>query len=183
MRVIAGSAKGTKLGPVPEGTRPMTDRAREGLFSSLWDRVIDARVLDLYAGTGAVGIEALSRGAEHATFVDQAPGAVTAIMENLRRTHLEEHGTPVRTGVLSYLGRAPEQADLVFVDAPYQLEPSELDTVLAKLATGWLTSEDGPWTVMLSRSPKGYMPVIPINWGLAKRLDYGDTKIYLYQEG
>ena len=66
MRVIAGSAKGMRLGPVPPGVRPVSDRAREGLFSSLALEVPDARVLDLYAGTGAMGIEALSRGAEHA---------------------------------------------------------------------------------------------------------------------
>jgi 16S rRNA (guanine966-N2)-methyltransferase len=72
MRVIAGSAKGMRLGPVPPGVRPVSDRAREGLFSSLALEVPDARVLDLYAGTGAMGIEALSRGAEHAGFVDRA---------------------------------------------------------------------------------------------------------------
>ena len=75
MRVIAGAAKGLKLAPVPDGTRPLSDRAREGLFSSLGPTVVGACVFDLYAGTGAVGIEALSRGAEHAVFVDHGQAA------------------------------------------------------------------------------------------------------------
>ena len=69
MRVVAGAARGRRLAPVPEGTRPVSDRAREGLFSSLGDGVVGAGVLDLFAGTGALGIEALSRGAAGATFV------------------------------------------------------------------------------------------------------------------
>ena len=76
MRVVAGAARGRRLAPVPEGTRPVSDRAREGLFSSLGDAVVGAGVLDLFAGTGALGIEALSRGAAGATFVDRAPGAI-----------------------------------------------------------------------------------------------------------
>ena len=70
MRIIAGTAKGTRLAPVPPGVRPLSDRAREGLFASLGERVIEARALDLFAGTGAIGIEALSRGAASCTFVD-----------------------------------------------------------------------------------------------------------------
>src|SRR5207302_1365372 len=93
VRVIAGSAKGARLAPVPGGTRPLSDRAREGLFSSLGGLVVGARVLDLFAGTGAVGIEALSRGAASALFVDSAPAAARIIAENLRRTRLEKRGT------------------------------------------------------------------------------------------
>src|SRR5262245_29692556 len=90
MRVIAGSAKGTRLGKVPAGVRPVSDRAREGLFSSLGDAVPGARVLDLFAGTGARGIEALSRGAEHATFVERARPAIEAIWDNLQRARVED---------------------------------------------------------------------------------------------
>ena len=98
MRVIAGSAKGMRLGPVPPGVRPVSDRAREGLFSSLALEVPDARVLDLYAGTGAMGIEALSRGAEHAVFVDRAYEASAAIHDNLDRTRLADRATVVTQG-------------------------------------------------------------------------------------
>ena len=108
VRVIAGTAKGTRLGQVPAGVRPVSDRVREGLFSSIGPRIEEARVLDLYAGTGAVGIEALSRGAAHATFVDHAPPAVAAVRENLRRTGLEDRGAVVRSDVLRFLRRAGE---------------------------------------------------------------------------
>ena len=181
MRVIAGQAKGTRLAPVPEGTRPMTDRAREGLYSSLGDRVIDARVLDLYAGTGAVGIEALSRGASRATFVDRGADAITAVLENLRRTKFEDRADLRRSAVLPYLRGPAAPADLVLVDAPYGLEPEEVDGVFAALHRGWLAPE-GDWTVMLSRPRKGYTPGTPIDWQAAKLLNYGDTLIHLYRE-
>src|SRR5262245_10109155 len=100
MRIVAGEAKGTRLGPVPAGTRPMSDRAREGLFSSLGDRVVDAHVLDLFAGTGSIGLEALSRGAASAVFVDSAPAAGKTITENLRRTKFSKVGAVRRQDVL-----------------------------------------------------------------------------------
>src|SRR4029079_16781957 len=88
MRIIAGTARGVRLAPFPDGTRPLADRAREGLFSSLGEAVVEAAVLDLFAGTGAVGIEALSRGAARAVFVDSSPDAVRTIRENLERAKL-----------------------------------------------------------------------------------------------
>ena len=83
MRIIAGTARGVRLGRVPHGVRPVSDRAREGLFSSLGDRVPGAEVLDLYSGTGALGIEALSRGAERATFVESDRASAAAVRANL----------------------------------------------------------------------------------------------------
>ena len=88
-----------RLGPVPPGVRPVSDRAREGLFSSLALEVPEARVLDLFSGTGAMGIEALSRGAEHAVFVDRAYEASAAVHDNLDRTRLAERATVVTQGV------------------------------------------------------------------------------------
>ncbi|MEX2420630.1 MAG: RsmD family RNA methyltransferase [Actinomycetota bacterium] len=189
MRIIAGRARGTRLAPVPEGTRPMLDRVREGLFSSLAERVRGARALDLYSGTGAVGIETLSRGAEHVSFVERDPKAVEVIRDNLRRTKFDAEGTGgtvvvaevIRREVLAYLGGRPEPVELVFLDAPYGLEPKELDAVMERLADGWLMPGSG-WTVMLSRSPKSYTPVVPIGWDATKRLSYGDTVLTLYRE-
>src|SRR3990170_1775438 len=92
MRVIAGVARGVPLAaPRDRGTRPITDRVKETLFAILGQRVPDARVLDLYAGSGAVGIEALSRGASSVDFVEHARGAVAIIRANLERTKLGEH--------------------------------------------------------------------------------------------
>jgi 16S rRNA (guanine966-N2)-methyltransferase len=122
MRVIAGTARGISLvAPRDRLTRPITDRVKETLFGILGPRVPGARVLDLYAGSGAIGIEALSRGAERATFVERGNGALGALRENLARTRLE-HGAVVVAGeVLAFLGRGGgEGHDLVILDPPYE---------------------------------------------------------------
>ena len=92
MRVIAGTARGTRLAPVPRGVRPTSDRVRESLFNSLGQFFEGGRVLDLYAGTGALGIEALSRGYGHAVFVERDRRARGVIRENLRRTWFSQRG-------------------------------------------------------------------------------------------
>ncbi len=141
MRVIAGTARGIQLtAPRDRGTRPITDRVKETLFGILGERVLDARVLDLYAGSGAVGIEALSRGAARATFVEKGRAALTAIGENLR-AHRPGRARPTCAAedVRRYLASAPaedERFDLVVLDPPYEeraiLPP--LEGVVALLA-------------------------------------------------
>jgi 16S rRNA (guanine966-N2)-methyltransferase len=123
MRVIAGSARGLRLDvPHDRRTRPITDRVKETLFGILGDRVVDAGVLDLYAGSGAIGIEALSRGAAHSTFVEQSHDAVSAIRENLLRTHLDDVATVRRMDVVRFLSGADAEArfGLVVLDPPYE---------------------------------------------------------------
>ena len=123
MRVIAGVARGHPLvAPRDRGTRPITDRVKETLFGILGDRVPDARVLDLYAGSGAIGIEALSRGAAHATFVERARPALEALRANLERTHLADLASVIAQSVERFLaGTSGEPWDLVFLDPPYEL--------------------------------------------------------------
>ncbi|MGH2401325.1 MAG: 16S rRNA (guanine(966)-N(2))-methyltransferase RsmD [Candidatus Limnocylindria bacterium] len=123
MRVIAGSAGGQPLvAPRDAGTRPITDRVKETLFAILGERVPDARVLDLYAGSGAIGIEALSRGAAHATFVEQARPALAALRTNLERTRLADLASVHAVDVERFLsGTGEEPWDLVFLDPPYEL--------------------------------------------------------------
>jgi len=179
MRVIAGSAKGVRLAPVPAGTRPMADRVREGLFSSLGDRVVDASVLDLFAGTGAVGIEALSRGARRAVFVDSAPGAVKAIHENLRRSKFQATAAVRRLDTLAAVRQNQGQFGLVFVDPPYRLPVALLEALLRELAGQGAVASGG--AVVLSRETKSDMPVIPVNWRLERRLSYGDAIILVLQ--
>ena len=179
MRIVAGSAKGTRLAPVPAGTRPMSDRAREGLFSSLGDLVEGARVLDLFAGTGAIGLEALSRGAGSAVFVDAAPGAIKAIGENLSRTRLSKLGRVRRLDALRAVRERPGPFDLVFLDPPYRLEQPVLEELLREVAGQGVVEPGG--TVVLSRSTRTYMPVIPVNWLLERRLSYGDTLVFIYR--
>lgn len=157
----------------------MSDRAREGAFSSLGDAIENENVLDLYAGTGAMGIEALSRGAAAATFVDLDGDAVKTIESNLERTGLRGSSSVVRKPVLEYLGGKPSKAGTAFLDPPYDSRPLELDEALSKLGSGWL--EPG-WTVVLTRPTGGYMPVVPVDWRVARRLVYGDTLIVLYRE-
>ena len=179
MRIIGGSAKGVRLAPVPAGTRPMSDRAREGLFSSLGERVPGARVLDLFSGTGAIGIEALSRGAAQAVFVDSAPGAAKTIRENLRRAKLDRQGVVRRLDALATVRQKPGQFDLVFADPPYRLRTAYLEALLEELAGQGVVAPGG--LIVLSRSTKSHIPVIPVNLPLARRLSYGDSIVLVYQ--
>lgn len=120
MRVIAGTARGVQL-KTPEGmqTRPTIDRVKEALFSIIHFDIPGAKVLDLFGGTGQLGIEALSRGAASATFVDQSDAACKLIKENLRRTKFDQKGRVVRGDYLEYLSRCREQYDIIFLDPPY----------------------------------------------------------------
>lgn len=174
MRVIAGSAKGMRLGPVPEGTRPLSDRAREGLFSSLGDRVTDAVCADLYAGTGACGIEALSRGAASCTFVDSSASAVQAVGENLARTRLDDRGRVVRGEVRSFLERETGTLDLALLDPPYEIPEVELGEVLTLLVD---RLEPNGLFVLTRSKRRDSTDVIPLDWRPAKLLRYGDARI------
>src|SRR5205807_2939069 len=124
VRVVAGAFKGRRLqAPAGGRTRPTSDRVREALFSILGD-VSDARVLDLYAGSGALGIEALSRGAAGATFVDSDREAVVAIRANLALTGTDDRASVVRSPVGSFLAAGRHGPfDLVFLDPPYAQGP------------------------------------------------------------
>ena len=119
MRVITGTARGTKL-KTPEGmlTRPTTDRVKEALFNIIqFD--IAGDVLDLFAGTGQLGIEALSRGAAQCTFVDKGREPIAVIRENLKKTRLEERATVVQADYSSWLKTCRQQYDLILLDPPY----------------------------------------------------------------
>ncbi len=120
MRVVAGKARGTQL-KTPEGltTRPTADRVKEAVFSILHFEVEGAMVLDLFGGTGQLGIEALSRGARGAVFIDHGKEACDLIKENLRRTRFTDQGRVVRSDYLEYLKRTKEQFDIILLDPPY----------------------------------------------------------------
>ena len=120
MRVITGKARGIQL-KTPEGmqTRPTADRVKEALFSVLHFDLPGADVLDLFGGTGQLGIEALSRGAKSAVFVDQSEQACKLIRENLKRTRLEQQGRVIRSDYMDYLGRCRESYDIILLDPPY----------------------------------------------------------------
>lgn len=120
MRVVAGTAKGVSL-KTPDGlsTRPTADRVKEALFSIIQFDIPGAKVLDLFGGSGQLGIEALSRGAKSAVFVDHSPVACKLIEENLKRTKLQEQGRVVRSDYMSFLKNSREKFDIILLDPPY----------------------------------------------------------------
>ena len=120
MRVVSGTARGITL-KTPEGmqTRPTADRVKEAMFSIIHFDIPGAKVLDLFGGTGQLGIEALSRGASGAPFVDHSEAACRLIRENLRRTKFEAAGKVIRGDYLEYLSRCREQYDIILLDPPY----------------------------------------------------------------
>ena len=120
MRVIAGTAKGTVL-KTPEGlaTRPTTDRVKEAMFSIIQFDLPGARVLDLFGGTGQLGIEALSRGAKSAVFVDAADSACRLIKDNLKKTKMDSQGRVIRADYLTFLKNCKDQFDIILLDPPY----------------------------------------------------------------
>lgn len=120
MRIISGKARGVIL-KTPDGmvTRPTIDRVKEAMFSIIQFDIPGARVLDLFGGTGQLGIEALSRGAKHAVFVDAEESACRLIRENLKRTKMETDGRVVRSDYLAYLRTCKESFDIIFLDPPY----------------------------------------------------------------
>ena len=155
MRIIAGSARGTRLAPVPQSVRPTSDRVRESLFNAL-GQFFSGEVLDLYAGTGALGMEALSRGAGHAVFVEKDRRALAAIRENLRRTRLADRGEVLAGDVGRVLDRMltdRRQFSLIFADPPYRIATAELEGVLSRL--GLLLAPGGLVVIESGGPPAG----------------------------
>jgi 16S rRNA (guanine966-N2)-methyltransferase len=175
MRVIAGRWGGRRLqAPPGEATRPTSDRVREALFSVLGDRVDGARVLDLFAGSGALGIEALSRGAAHATFVDSAPAAIRSLTANL--SALGADAEVRRADARRFLGAASANGrhyDLVFLDPPYRLA-GRLGGELAAA----LPSVLAPGAVVVTESDR--RAPLELELELIDERRYGDTLIRIH---
>jgi len=156
MRIITGSAKGIKL-KAPSGldTRPTADRVKESVFNILRDIVIDARVLDIFAGTGNLGLEALSRGAKTAVFVDHSHDSIGMIKENAHHTKLLEHTEIYKNDVLRALDQlvqAGRSFDLLFCDPPYK--QGFVQTVLEKLDNHPIMAQGGVVVIEHSRHEK-----------------------------
>ena len=183
MRIIAGRAGGTTLkGPPGRNTRPTSDRVKEALFSRLeHEGLLDGtRVLDLYAGSGALGLEAASRGAAHVLLVEKAASAVAVCRANIGATGLRA-AVQVRAGsVLTVLDAPPDQPyDLVLADPPYDVPDTDVDAVLAALTTGWLA---GDGVIVLERSSRSPAPTMPV--GLTARARrYGETTLWFCETG
>ncbi len=181
MRVISGSAKGRHLSSVPgTGTRPITDRVKESLFNILGSDVVDSTWLDLFGGTGSVGIEALSRGATHVLFIDKARVAVQTIHKNLELTGLEDRARVLRADAFTYVqGAAADEAyDYVYV-APPQYKDMWAE-MLAMLDEKPLLAEQG--LIMVQIYPKEYHDIPLKRLALVDERRYGDTVLYFYEE-
>lgn len=175
MRIIAGVAKGRRLiGPKGDATRPMTDRAKEALFSTLAGKVVDARVLDLYAGSGSLGLEALSRGAASCVFVERDRRATTALRRNLDAVGLG--GEIVAADVERFLGTTTAASDLAFVDPPYGLALASVESVVEALER--TLSEEA--TVVVHRRRGEEPPTTIGGLSLVDRRGYGDTELWRY---
>jgi len=179
MRVIAGSAKGMPLRAVPGSTtRPISDRVKEALFNILGAEIDGARVLDLFAGTGSVGIEALSRHAVEAVFVEKNPRAIATIRENLSRTRLQAAAKVIRADVFRYLSRDPSPFDLIYV-APPQYEGLWSKTLLALDTNhGWL-DRDGQ--VVIQIFPKELESLKLDSLRLSSQRKYGSSMLCFYE--
>jgi 16S rRNA (guanine(966)-N(2))-methyltransferase RsmD len=182
LRVIAGSAKGRKLKRVPgEGTRPISDRVKESLFDILGADIVEARVLDLFAGTGGVGIEALSRGAAQAVFVESDRLAVNIIHENLRHTDLAQLARVVRSDVFIYLRNEPrgrEAFDYVHVAPPQYHELWNKTLMMLDQRPSWV-NPDG--VVVAQIDPREYAEQSLQNFTLVDRRRYGSTLLCFYE--
>ena len=180
MRVITGKARGVNL-KTPEGlqTRPTTDRVKEALFSVIQFDIPGANVLDLFGGTGQLGIEALSRGAKRAVFVDESDKACRLIRENLRRTRMEQEGTVVRGDYLAYLGRCAEKFDIIFLDPPYA--EVFLENALKRITEIDILQSGG---IIVTERPLGKdLPFEFEGYARSKDYKYGNTLITLYRKG
>jgi 16S rRNA (guanine966-N2)-methyltransferase len=171
VRIIAGIAKGRRLVSPGAATRPMTDRAKEGIFSSLAGAVPDALVLDLFAGSGSLGLEALSRGAASVVFVERDRKALVALRTNVAAVGLG--GEVVAADVEDYLERAPGGFDLAFVDPPYALSLPSVERILAGLVP---SLAEGGIVVLHRRAAAERSEFGPL-LRLDDRRRYGDAEI------
>ncbi len=180
MRIIAGTAGGIRLECPQDVARPMMDRVRAAVFSRLGERVPGARVLDLFAGSGAIGLEALSRGAASAVFVDQHRAASAAIRANLLRARLEGTICPAEVGAFLRSQRHPGPFDLVFADPPFALDrasPAHPAAWLRHDALGPLVAGDALLVVELPEPPPLESPF----WEALDPRRYGQAWVGIYR--
>lgn len=172
MRVIAGTAKRLPLKTVAgDRTRPTTDRIKETLFNMLQDQIYDSRFLDLFAGSGGIGIEALSRGARAAVFVEKDRQATGCILENLQFTKLSDRGELIQMDVMTALKRllSVEPFDIVFVDPPYQ---EGLERVILEFLSETSVITDDSLVIVEAAKETGFDYLEDLGFEIWKRKEY-----------
>ena len=179
MRVISGKARGVVL-KTPDGqqTRPTADRVKEAMFSILQFELPGKRVLDLFGGTGQLGIEAISRGAKSAVFVDAQEKACRLIRENLNKTKMDNEGTVIRSDYLAYLENCREKFDIILLDPPYA--EVFLENALKKITEIDILQSDG---IIVAERPLGKeLPWDFPGYKRSKDYKYGNTLLTLYRK-
>lgn len=180
MRVIAGIAKGRQLKTVPgDSTRPIMDRARTALFDTLRPELSGTRFLDLFAGTGSVGIEALSQGAEHCTFTDIEARAIAVIKENLEITGLAEKARVKHLDAFRFLKACKESFDIIYI-APPQYKNFWEQALLMIVERPDLVSQGG--LIIVQIDPKEYEELQLSNFSEERQKRYGNTLIIFYRK-
>ena len=179
MRVISGKARGVNL-KTPEGlqTRPTADRVKEALFSIIQFELPGTKVLDLFGGTGQLGIEAISRGANSAVFVDSSDKACTLIQENLRRCKMEKEGKVIRCDYLEFLARNRESFDIILLDPPYA--EVFLENAIKKISEIDILKSGG--IIVAERSVEKPLDMVLPGFSRSKDYKYGKTIITIYRK-
>jgi 16S rRNA (guanine966-N2)-methyltransferase len=175
MRIISGSARGIPLRIPGHDVRPTMEMVRGAIFSALGERVAGAKVLDLFSGSGAFGIEALSRGAATATFVDDHPKAIVAIKANLEKTRLA--ASVVRSDVFRFLERTDQIFDLIFADPPYSKRPKDPDLAAELIASPALKNHLAAGSLLILEKTSGDLPLENHGWSVLRDKAYGSTRV------
>jgi 16S rRNA (guanine966-N2)-methyltransferase len=177
MRITGGSGKGRRL-RVPAGSRvrPSSDKVKQALFNILGEKVRNAAFLDLFSGTGAVGIEALSRGAGRVVFVDDARESLKATRQNIEQSGVEEQATVVPAKAESYLKKTEEQFDVVFLDPPYSYDQEQLLNLVSASA---IVKQDS--VIVYEHFKKSKLPEETGRLVLYREAVYGDTVLSFYE--
>ena len=179
MRVITGAARGCRLLEL-EGleTRPTTDRVKEGVFSALQFDIEGRRVLDLFAGTGQMGIECLSRGADFAVFVDQRKDAFEVIKKNLALTNLRDRAQVIHGDARDFVTRTSQRFDLVFLDPPYA--SGLLEELLERVTASGFDILN-PYGIIVAEHPADRRLAVPAGCRLRKTYRYGKIAVTLFR--
>ena len=181
MRIIAGKAGRVAIQVPPAVARPTTDFVRQALFSILAERVLDARVLDLFAGSGAIGLEALSRGAASCVFVDDHRHAAATVRDNLAKTKLTG-GRVVRSDVAAFLRHDAASYDIITADPPYWKHHGDTDHVKNLLESDLLPPRLAPGGWFVAEASSQQTPHSAAGWHLADHRSYGGSALWFYQK-
>lgn len=179
MRVTGGTGRGRRLQmPRGEGVRPTSDKVKQALFNILQDRIEDAAFLDLFAGTGGIGIEALSRGADRVVFVDSSRRSLDAIKKNIEQSGFSSRSQVIAADATSFLKKSSESFDIIFLDPPYAEEQQPL---LERISASKAVTENS--IVIAEHFKKQPSPERAGALVLQREARYGDTVLAFYKSG